>query len=331
MVSSTNDPAVNWLLNSEDPSIRFLALTEVLGLPPGSRQAEEARGQILRGERVRTLLSGQQRDGGFGVHPYHKWTGAHWRLVSLVDLAVPKNNRKAINAANQVLGWLRGESHLRAIKKVNGLTRRCASQEGNALGVCSYLGMAEDSRVRALAESLLEWQWLDGGWNCDKRPDAHHSSVNESLSTLWGLAKYHQVTNDADVKRGMERAAEFFLRHRLLRFHKSGGIINREILRFHYPPYWHYDILQALRVLSLVDKLKDPRTREAQDILESKRSPDGLWSTEGCYWNLRRKLPVKGRGLLVSNVDVVDWGRHGPNEMITLNAMSVLKAARRIR
>ncbi len=34
--------------------------------------------------------------------------------------------------------------------------------------------------------------------------------------------------------------------------------------------------------------------------------------------------------LSVSNVDIVDWGRGGPNEMITLNALRVLKAAKRI-
>ena len=33
----------------------------------------------------------------------------------------------------------------------------------------------------------------------------------------------------------------------------------------------------------------------------------------------------------VSNVEIVDWGRSGPNEFITLNALRVLKAAGRFR
>jgi len=45
------------------------------------------------------LLRGQRRDGGFGVHPYSKWTGAHWRLVSLVELGVPATDAKARAAA----------------------------------------------------------------------------------------------------------------------------------------------------------------------------------------------------------------------------------------
>lgn len=94
--------------------------------------------------------------------------------------------------ANQALEWLTGDGHLRGIKKINGLTRRCASQEGNALAVCSRLGLTEDPRVVQLAESLVEWQWPDGGWNCDKRVEADHSSFNESLSTLWGLVEYQK-------------------------------------------------------------------------------------------------------------------------------------------
>jgi len=74
--------------------------------------------------------------------------------------------------------------------------------------------------------------------------------------------------------------------------------------------------------LGMVGKLKDARAQEALDILERKRGADGLWNVEGCYW-----LP---RGRRASNVDVGDWGRAGPNDMITLNALRVLKMAGRV-
>jgi hypothetical protein len=83
------DPAVNWLLDSEDPSIRCLTLTDVLGEPSNSREVREAKKEIPDGPIVKKLLSGQRADGGFGVHPYQKWTGAHWRLVSHVELGIP--------------------------------------------------------------------------------------------------------------------------------------------------------------------------------------------------------------------------------------------------
>src|SRR5207237_7890662 len=76
--------ATEWLLQSDEPAIAFLTRRDVLGQP-----VEPDPEAILAGPIVRALLHGQQPDGGFGSHPYPKWTGAHWRLVSLVELGFP--------------------------------------------------------------------------------------------------------------------------------------------------------------------------------------------------------------------------------------------------
>ena len=319
------DPAVNWLLDTGDLSIRYLTLTEVLGRPSDSKEVLAAKKQIPNGPIVEILLSGQLADGGFGVHPYQKWTGAHWRLVSLVELGIPPGFRPAVKATDLVLKWLLGEAHLGNVPKIDGRYRRCASQEGNALAVCSRLGLAEDPRVVKLAESLVEWQWPDGGWNCDRRPEADHSSVNESLSTLWGLVEYQKATGDRECLKPIERASEFFLQHYLFRSDHTGEIIHPSMVKLHYPLYWHCDILQELMILSRAGKLDDPRTKEALDAVEKKRGPHGLWHADDYYWSMRRK-PLTNSKALVSNVEVVDWGRRGPNKMITLNALRILKA-----
>src|SRR5881296_4268891 len=332
------DHAVEWLLDSDNPSLRYLTLTEILDRPSDSKEVLAAKKQIPNGLFVKTLLSGQRADGGFGVHPYQKWTGAHWRLVSLVELGIPPGFRPAVKATDLVLKWLLGEAHIRNVPKINGRYRRCASQEGNALAVCSRLGLADDPRVVKLAESLVEWQWPDGGWNCDRREDATHSSFNESLSTLWGLVEYYHASGNELVAESIEKAAEFFLRHRLFRSCRTGEVrqpetfhskVYRSIHPFtelHYPLYWHYDILQALTILHRAGKLRDPRTQEAIDLVESKRGDDGRWRPEGYYWSLKRKTRAK---LAISNVEIINWGRGGPNEFITLNALRVLKDAGR--
>ena len=89
MTKGTDTSAVEWLLKSEDPSVRYFTLTELLDKPEKSPDVEKTQSLIPTGPRVSILLGGQQSDGGFGVHPYQKWTGAHWRLVSLVELGVP--------------------------------------------------------------------------------------------------------------------------------------------------------------------------------------------------------------------------------------------------
>ena len=159
--------AVDWLLESDEPGIVMQAKRDLLDerLP-----AESAR--VLDGPKVRALLAGQQADGGFGSHVYAKWGGAHWRLVSLVELGVPVGEPRCLAAAETVVAWLTSRGHRDRIQVIDGLTRRCGSQEGNALAVCCRLGLADDPRVRLLAESLVEWQWPDGGWNCDKKASA---------------------------------------------------------------------------------------------------------------------------------------------------------------
>src|SRR5213083_2053001 len=184
MTKDADSSAVEWLLQSGDPSVRYFTLTDILEKSKDSPEVEKAWRLIPSGPRVLILLDGQQSDGSFGVHPYQKWTGAHWRLVSLVELGIAEGFRPAVKATNLVLKWLLGEAHLRNVPRINGLYRRCASQEGNALAVCSRLGIAQDPRVRGLAESLMMWQWPDGGWNCDRREEERHYYFNESLSTL---------------------------------------------------------------------------------------------------------------------------------------------------
>ncbi len=327
-----SDPTVRWLVDSEDPSVRYFTLTDVLDEPEGSKEVQAARKRIVKGPKIRALLSGQRSDGGFGVHPYSKWTGAHWRLVSLVELGIPAGHKAAVRATDKVLQWLTGGSRdHRGVQKINRLYRVHASMEGNALGVCSRLGLAEEPRVRQLSESLVEWQWPDGGWNCDPREEVKHSSFYESLATLWGLTEYHRARGDKDCSRAARRAAEFFLKHRLFRSCHTGKISNPEWLKLHYPLYWHYDILQALRILHLASKLKDPRFKEALDIIEAKRLKDGRWRPGSYYWYPKGTVRAMREGRVGSNVEVVDWGRNGPNEMITLNALRVLKASRRLK
>src|SRR5215218_5144198 len=64
-----------------DPAIRALARRDLLG----DAAPDE---DVLRSPIVRGLLAGLE-DGAVLERPYAKWTGAHWRLISLVELGVP--------------------------------------------------------------------------------------------------------------------------------------------------------------------------------------------------------------------------------------------------
>jgi hypothetical protein len=307
--------AVDWLLASDEPGVVFQAKRDLLG----DDDPPEA-GSVLEGPKVRALLAGQQRDGSFGVNVYGKWGGAHWRLVTLVELGVPVGEPRCVAAADTVLAWLTGEGHRARIPTIDGLVRRCASQEGNALAVCCRLGLADDPRVQLLAESLVEWQWPDGGWNCDKKASGYRSSFNESLPPMWGLHEYWLVTGEIAARDAARRTAELFLEHRLFRSLSDGEPIHPSFVTLHYPAFWHYDFLQALVVLARMGLAGDPRAADGLDLLEERRLPDGRWRPGGRWW--------KAPGTKGSNVEVVAWGS-GPSELLTLNALRVLRGAGR--
>jgi hypothetical protein len=314
-VTDPSGEAVGWLLTSKEPAIRGMAQRDLLDEadPPDLRR-------VLEGPIVRALLSGQEPDGGFGADAYRKWTGAHWRLVSLVELEVPRGDPRARAALETVLNWLTGPGYRGSRRRTDGVILSHASMEGNALAVACRLGMAEDARARQLAESLVAWQWPDGGWNCDARASGRRSSFHETHASMWGLFEYGGATGERPAQRAAERAADLFLSHRVFRRSGDGDQIHRSWTVIHYPPYWHYDVLQALHLLARMGRARDERARDALDLLEQRRLPDGRWQAGGYWW----QPPGAARA-----VEALDWQRGAPNEMITLNALRVLRAAGR--
>jgi hypothetical protein len=299
--------AVAWLLASAEPAVRGMARRDLLG--------EEHAEDVLSGAIVTRLLT----DACADKRAYRKWTGAHWRIVSLAELEVPAHEPRAVAAAEYDLAEIM-RSLRYGVTVVDGLVRRCGSIEGNTLGACSRLGMTGDPRVQRLAEGLIEWQWPDGGWNCDRNASGRRSSFHETHAAAWGLHEYYRATGETAARDAALRAGELFLEHRLFRSLSTGEVINRRWLRPSYPPYWHYDILQGLLVVSRLGLAKDERAADALDELERQRRTDGRWNAGTPWWG-----PLGG----TRTPEVVDWGRSGPNELITLNALRVLKAAGR--
>lgn len=322
---------VDRLLRSDEPSIRWKVRVHALGEDPHSRAVRRLQGEIRRSPRVRRLL-----DGHASLRPgtYAKWRGGHWVLAALADLGYPPGDDALVPLREAVLKtWLAGR-YLRdaevtdhsgwprtAVPVVDGRHRRCASQQGNALLSVVRLGL-EDERADRLVERLLHWQWPDGGWNCDREPEARSSSVYETLLPLRALAAYADVHQDPATRAAADRAAQVLLERRLLYRRSTGRLIRGEWAKLHYPVYWYYDVLAALKGLTEAGHLDDPRCRDGIDLLMSKQLPDGGWPAEARFY--------RGVGGGQQHVEHVDWGgvdRHRMNEWVTADALAVLAAA----
>ena len=247
-------------------------------------------------------------------HPYTKWTGTHWRLVEIADAAVPVAKERLDRAVSAELAWLLPGLDPRRVLRLEGRARRHASIEGNALYALCRLGYVEEPGTRHLVNALLDWQWPDGGWNCDRRPAATHSSFHESAIPALGLASFAHLTGDADARAAAEGTAELLLEHRLFRSRSTGEPIHPSWLVPHYPAYWHYDILQGLRLLAALDKV-DARAAHAVAVLQQARRPDGRFS--GRRWSSTRQPAA------------VDWGAGPENLLLNELARAVVAAVDR--
>ncbi len=322
--------AVERLLRSEEPAARWRVRAEVLGEDEDASSMRSLRSEIRACPRVRTIL-----DASRGARVYAKWKGPHWALLSLASLGYPPGDVELHPLRDAVLDhWLAprylkdqdiapGSTARSGVPRVEGLSRRCGSQQGGALRAIVALGI-DDGRAEIVAARLQQWQWPDGGWNCDARPTTTMSSVNETLLPMRGLHAYADVARDEAAAAAARRAAEVLLTRRVAWRRSSPEPIAPDVMKIHHPVYWHYDFLAGLVGLGELGLLADRRCDDALDHLESRRLPDGSWAADAKYW---RKAETG------SNVESVTWGptsARDTNEWVTWAALQVLASAGRL-
>ncbi len=141
-----------------------------------------------------------------------------------------------------------------------------------------------------------------------------------------GLFAYAKKKRNKKAKEAAFKASEIFLKRKLFRGVHNNNVMHSDFKKLMYPYYWYYSILFGLRVLSEGGLIEDSRCAEALDIIESKRLPDGFFPAE-------RKKYRKAVKSQTSGSSPVDWGGVNTtkaNEWITVDVLSVLKAAGRL-
>jgi hypothetical protein len=115
-------------------------------------------------------------DGRMPVHACQKWQGPLCTFICLAEIGHRRGDRSLLPLRDQFREWLFAERHLLPphsllIPGQEDRFRRCACQEGFQAWSEMRLGIADDT-TEELIRRLKRWQWPDGGWNCDKRPEA---------------------------------------------------------------------------------------------------------------------------------------------------------------
>ena len=324
--AEASERLVERLATSDDPVLAYKAGL-LCGLDPESAQARSLRDGIAESPMAAALLQVFEQDSKTMHHTYRKWQGPHWTLVCLAMIDYPPGDERLRPLVTRVHDWLLsrhfGEPPLTVTYPgQEERVRHCASMDGNAIWASVRLGL-DDERTRVVVDRLIAWQWPDGGWNCDKRPQARQSSFQESLIPargLWAYGTAHAYTPALDAA---QQVAELVLPRRLL-WHRGGHSLivpdwgRPGPDRIHYPIQF-FDVLFALQVMKDLGRLGDPRCGDALNLLAAKRLPDGGFPVEAPTTLVADRVASRGC--------YADWGPSGlrrSNPLVTLAALDVL-------
>ena len=319
-----------WLLEENQPSIRYRTLTELMHRPSSDPEVREARKKITEVGWAADILA-ERNPAGWWVretnHYQPKYITTNWKLLVLSDLGLTRENpaiRESVELWTRMRPIPKGEPG----QHVPGSFHHCGT--GNATRAMIRFGYADDPRVREALDWLVMTANPRGGWSCFS--SAHRPATGRTLDSWEGLSALAEVPRaerSAAMQRSIELGAEFFLEREL---HNQGERYP-PWYRFHYPVHYYYDILVGLEILTKLGYGSDPRLRYGLSLLEEKRRPDGRWNLDAVHpdvkgsslearWETWFKAHPKDR--------FIPFGLEtpgSPSKMITLRALLVLDRA----
>lgn len=312
------ETVVEWLLEEEQPAIRYRTLRELLDRPADDGEVQAARQRIpLQGWAADILA--QQDPAGWWVGEESlyrpKYLSTNWMLLVLADLGMTRTDSRVAHACDLWMARFSKEDGGFGAD-TQGTGHLCIT--GNTSRALVQFGYADDPRVRSAFQWLVDHQAKLGGWSC------FGSGRNlDSWEGLSAFAVYPRERWTAGMQRAVERGAEFFLEREL---HRQGARYE-PWYRFHYPVHYYYDLLVGLDFMTALGYGEDPRMMFALSLLKEKRGADGRWRLDGVHPDLegskmaewyQRNPKRRPTPFALEEVGV-------PSKMITLRALQVLQ------
>ncbi len=262
---------LDWLMAS-DPAVRWQALRELTDASDAVIAAE--RGRVAREGLGAEILARQAPDGAWHRDGAPMWAPTLFTAQLLRATGVDPADPAVSAAMERLEEGFRWDEEFGSKPFFEGEVEPCIN--GGVLALGAYFGRPKES----LARRLLDEQLDDGGWNCEA-PKSRRSSFHTTICVLEGLIEYERAVGPApEIAAARRRAEEYLLERALFRRRSTGQAALPAFLELAYPPRYHYDILRALDYFRSAGVEPEPRMREAVQILETKRQPDGRWFLE---------------------------------------------------
>ena len=318
---------LDWLLEPEQPAVRYLTLTQLLHRRASDPDVRDAKARIPREGWVADMLAKRDPGGWWvrnGAPMYPKYQAMNWNLIAMSELGATRSVPEV--AASCELWMAKTPLRNGGVGAVGnqGIGHLCFT--GNMARALVNFGYSEDARIRRTFEWLAQTSHPQGGWTCWNFTDGPATSRNlDSWEGLAAFAAYPRSKWSPAMAACVDRASGFFLEHEL---HRQGDRY-APWYRFHWPTHEYYDLLVGLDTLTALGHTEDPRLAFALGHLRKKRRSDGRWNLDTNHPDWVDRTGTTSARWYAQHPDKrlvpLTFERAGrPSKMITLRALRIL-------
>jgi hypothetical protein len=323
-----SDPT-NWLLEKENPSVRYFTLMHILDKPENDTEVQQAKSDIMQYGIVPEILRRQQEPAYLQTYPRfytNKYKGLVWSLILLAELGadtcpqIKEQCEYILKHSQEKQDG--GFSPNNAVKKSGSrINEVIPCLTGNMVWSLIRLGYMEDPRLQRGIDWLTQYMRLnDGSEDIPQVPQYNHYEICWGKHTchmgvvkaLKALSTIPAERRTQAIKETIDRTSEFMLIHHI---YKQSHDLERNSkpgwLKFGFPLMYQTDVLEILGILGELG-IRDDRMNEALNLVLSKQDELGRWKIENTYNSDRLLIPMGKKNEL--------------SKWLTLRAMRVFKS-----
>lgn len=324
---------LSWLLEENEPGVRYLALRDLREAQASPEALAEARHLAHQSGKIPAILDKMEPEGfwvkpGTGYSP--KYQSIVWALILLAQLGARREEDSRIITAME---YYRQHAFIEFGKinctETHPQTFDCL--QGNMINALLCLGMEPSSLAEQIdwlassqtgagidraGDKSTEKRYGIGksgpGFTCTHNGD--HPCAWGAIRVILALGQVPKAERTENIKQAIQLGVEYLLQADPQRPIWPGDrSVSPQWRQLMFPLFYRSDVLHLVEALADVDAVGDKRVQAFLDYVLSKRNADGSWNIEFSHPSLAGSFGPIGK----------------PNKWITLRALRVLQAAGR--
>lgn len=288
---------IEWLLDSDDVSIRYRTLVELIGANKNDEEVQKLKKEIEESPSVRSIIGKMHPDGywlqknqqsgillGQGVE-YGSFATTHFCLSYLAEMGMDRSNSYVELAANRYLNLQKDDGdwweHLSCLYAYN-------------IRTFILLGYREDTRLQRVINLMINTARKDGGYLCDLH---EKKSLKSRKSCIRGSAKallaFSEMPEYWENERCLQLVDYFLSRYGIYKHNNHDKFVNKDVTNQSFPIIWRTNTWEILYALGKMGYGGDPRLERAWEVIASTKDSLGKvhldWTPTQCPWKIGKR------------------------------------------